>query len=258
MIKKYETVAKQTGSMLFPEIGVESSPADLLAWSVAKYNREQFDAKTGEVVMCVYRLSSAPSGGTLATVLSFFDNFPLKEVAESFKPYALSPEPNPKANSYGQGLWTTLTGLRTVPNLGILTTYIGANPDKAIVERTWGLFSQTPSRKDEFYGPNFRYSEHMKARNWLYGALIHWAIGLSGFLFVAIPPLRTLVKRFVYAQGSGPDYEQAKKDEIEYRAVATPDGGKEAGKLAFCRAWFHGSMYACKWLSISCLQVLFY
>lgn len=56
MIKKYENVAKQTGSMLFPEIGIESSPADLLAWSMAKHNREQFSANTGEVVMCVHRL----------------------------------------------------------------------------------------------------------------------------------------------------------------------------------------------------------
>lgn len=183
-------------------------------------------------------------------MLSFFDVYPLKEVAEGFKPYALSPVPNPKAKSQGQSIWTILTGLRTVPNLGMLTTFIGGNTDKAIVERTWGLFSQTPTKKDEFYGPNFSFSEHMKVRNWLYGIMIHWALGLSGFLFVALPPLRKLVKRFVYEQGTGPDYEQAKKDEIEYRAVGTPDAGNEAGKLAFCRAWFHGSMYACKW---SCL-----
>lgn len=193
------------------------------------------------------RNSSAPSGGTLASLLTFFDEFSLKEMAEGFKPYALSPVPNTQAKSQGQSIWTVLTGLRTVPNLGILTTFIGGNTDKAIVERTWGLFSQTPSKQQESYGPNFSFSEHMKARNWLYGILIHWAIGLSGFLFVTLPPLRRLVKKFVYSQGTGPDYEQAKKDEIEYRAVATPDAGQNVGKLAFCRAWFHGSMYACKY-----------
>lgn len=56
MIKTYEHAAKQTGSMLFPQIGVESSPADLLAWSAVKHNREQFSAKTGEVVMCIHHL----------------------------------------------------------------------------------------------------------------------------------------------------------------------------------------------------------
>lgn len=58
MIKKYESVAKQTGSMLFPEIGVESAPADIVAWSLAKHNRTQLDSKTGEVVMSVHKLKS--------------------------------------------------------------------------------------------------------------------------------------------------------------------------------------------------------
>lgn len=245
MISKYENVAKQTGSMLFPQIGVESSPADLMAWSAAKHNREHFSSETGQVVMCVHRLSSVPSGGTLASVLSFFDIFTLREIAEGFKPYALSPVPNPKANPQRPSLWTILTGVRTVPHLGILTTFIGGNTDKAIVDRTWGLLSQTPSKKEEFYGPNFSFSEHIKVSNWLYGMLIHWAIGLSGFFLATIPPLRALVKKFVYAPGSGPDREDAKKDEIEYRAVATPDASN-MGNQAFCRAWFNGSMYACE------------
>lgn len=56
MIKKYETAAKESGSMLFPEIGIESSPADLIAWSVVKHNRTQLNAKTGEVVLSVHEL----------------------------------------------------------------------------------------------------------------------------------------------------------------------------------------------------------
>lgn len=56
MIKKYEHVAKESGSMLFPEIGVESAPADLIAWSLAKQNRTAFGAKTGETVMSVHRM----------------------------------------------------------------------------------------------------------------------------------------------------------------------------------------------------------
>lgn len=56
MIKRYEKVAKQTGSMLFPEIGVESAPADLAVWSLAKHNRIEFAAKTREVVLSCHRL----------------------------------------------------------------------------------------------------------------------------------------------------------------------------------------------------------
>lgn len=55
MIKKYEQAAKTSGSMLFPEIGVESAPADLVSWSLAKHNRT-LGSKTGEVVMSVHDL----------------------------------------------------------------------------------------------------------------------------------------------------------------------------------------------------------
>lgn len=56
MIKKYEKVAKQTGSMLFPEIGVESAPADLVVWSLAKHNRTELAAKTREVILSCHSL----------------------------------------------------------------------------------------------------------------------------------------------------------------------------------------------------------
>lgn len=73
MIKKYEAVAKQTGSMLFPEIGVESAPADIVAWSLAKHNRTQLDSKTGEVVMSVHKLKSVKLVQSLkAHLLTFY------------------------------------------------------------------------------------------------------------------------------------------------------------------------------------------
>ncbi|KKY35482.1 putative saccharopine dehydrogenase [Diaporthe ampelina] len=245
MIKRYEKVAKQTGSMLFPEIGVESAPADLAVWSLAKHNRIEFAAKTREVVLSCHRLNSAPSGGTLASLLSFFDTFSLKEIAEAFRPYALSPVPNPNAASRKPSLKTRLTGLRTVPNLGRLTTFLAADTDRAIIGRTWGLLSQAGGAKgSEAYGPNFDFSEHMRTRNWLSGVLVHWGIALSGLLLAVLPPLRSAVRRFVYKQGDGPDKEQSKKDEIEFRGVAAPDTDRPVGKQAFCRATYFGSMYA--------------
>lgn len=56
MIKKYEHVAKQSGSMMFPEIGIESAPADLVAWSLAKQNRIEFGAKTAETIISVHKI----------------------------------------------------------------------------------------------------------------------------------------------------------------------------------------------------------
>lgn len=56
MIKKYEEVAKKSGSMLFPQLGLESAPADLITWSLVKYNRMEFKAKTRDVVVSVHRM----------------------------------------------------------------------------------------------------------------------------------------------------------------------------------------------------------
>lgn len=188
--------------------------------------------------------SSSPSGGTLATLISFFDMFSLKEIGAALSPYALSPVPNPQAKHQKESLWSMITGLRTVPELGLQTSFMGATTDRAIVHRTWGLFQQVPSRKDEFYGPQFRYSQHMKTRNWLTGIAMHWGVIVAATLLTALPPLRKLLKRFVYEPGQGPDVEEAKKEEMVYRAIGVPDGVD--GKLAYCQASFRGSMYDCK------------
>lgn len=192
--------------------------------------------------------SSAPSGGTLASFLGFFDTFSLKEIAEAFRPYSLSPVPNPAAASRKKlSLKTRLTGLRTVPNLGRMTTFLAADTDRAIVGRTWGLLSQAGGAKGaEAYGPNFDFSEHMRTRNWLSGVLVHWGLAVGGVLLTVLPPLRSVVRWFIYKQGDGPDKDQAKKDEIEFRGVAAPDTDRPVGKQAFCRATYFGSMYACK------------
>lgn len=173
--------------------------------------------------------------------------FTLKEIAAAHEPFALSPVPNRKVTARGKSITERLLGIRTVSDLGILTTFIAAMSDQAIVQRTWGLFSQIPAKKEEFYGPNFSFSEHMKTKNWLTGILWHWGLTAASILLVTIPPLRALARKLVYQAGQGPEAEQAKKDEIEYRAVGTPDGAQGAGKVAFCRAWFNGSMYGRKW-----------
>ncbi|KAL1854316.1 hypothetical protein Daus18300_011502 [Diaporthe australafricana] len=244
MIKKYEKAAKQTGSMLFPEFGLESAPVDLIVWSLAKHNRTELEAKTREAIISVHRLNGAPSGGTVASFLGFFDTFTLKEIAESMRPFALSPVLNPNAALHKPSLKTRLTGLRTVPNLGKLTTFMAGDTDAAIIGRTWGLLSQIGTRQSEAYGPNFGFSEHMRTRNWLSGVLVHWGLALGSVLLVALPPLRWLVRRLVYKQGDGPDKEQTRKDELEFRGVAAPDTDRPVGKQAFCRATYFGSMYA--------------
>ena len=56
MIKRYEDAAKSSGAMMFPQMGLESAPPDLMAWSLARLNRAELGAKTREVTVSVHRL----------------------------------------------------------------------------------------------------------------------------------------------------------------------------------------------------------
>lgn len=53
MIKKYERTAKASGSIMIPQIGIDSAPADLVTWTICGMIREKYSAPTGEVVMAV-------------------------------------------------------------------------------------------------------------------------------------------------------------------------------------------------------------
>jgi hypothetical protein len=166
--------------------------------------------------------SSTPSGGTLATALGLWDIFTLKEVKEANSPYAQSPIPHKEPTRPKDSILEKIFGVRTIPNLGLMTTSAMASTNIPVIERTWGLLSETPSRKDEFYGPNFTWSEYMKARNWLHGIFIHWQ------------------------PGEGAKHEDTENDALEYKCIAYPDSEKATGKAAYCHMWHHGGMYYCK------------
>lgn len=193
-----------------------------------------------------YGSSSAPSGGTLATVFGLFESFGIKEVIAAHKPYALSPVPN-QHEAPKPSLASKLTGLYDIPNLGLLHTSITADTNAAVVQRTWGIFKQDPARQQEFYGPKFSYREFMKARNFVTGIAMHYGALIAGALLMFVPPFRALVKRFVFKPGQGPSKEDSAKEYIEFRGVAKPDL-ENSRKQAFIKAWYSGSMYYCKLL----------
>lgn len=175
------------------------------------------------------------------TVLSLLDVYSFKQLGAANAPYALSPIPGPKiANS--KPMITRLFGVCVVPDLGILTTSMGASADQAIVQRSWGLLGG-----NSFYGPNFRISEYSKARNYLMAVVVHFGL-VMGTLFLAIPIFRKFARRFVYQPGDGPTKEESKKERIEYRGIATPDIQTANHPRAFCRAYFNGSLYGCEYL----------
>lgn len=53
MIEKYEAVATSSGALMFPQIGIESAPSDLIAWSLASIIREKLGAQTRAVTLSI-------------------------------------------------------------------------------------------------------------------------------------------------------------------------------------------------------------
>ena len=56
MIKKYEAAAKESGSILISQVGIESAPPDLVTYTLVNMIKERFSAPTGEVVVSIYQM----------------------------------------------------------------------------------------------------------------------------------------------------------------------------------------------------------
>ncbi|KAI1330329.1 sporulation protein RMD1 [Xylariaceae sp. FL0255] len=242
MIKKYGEKAKASGACMFPQAGIESGPPDLVTFSLASAIRENLSAKTGDVVITLHDIHAAPSGGTLATALGLFENYSLKAIKESHTPYAMSPISNPK-KAPRPSILSLLSGSHQIPVLGLAAPSITSGTDTAVVQRSWGLLQTEPALKEVSYGPNFTYREYMKTRNVVTAMFAQYTLLFSGLILAFVPPIRSLLKRFIFKPGQGPARESTSSDYIEYRGVATPDTNPATKQRAFSRAWYRGSIY---------------
>jgi short subunit dehydrogenase-like uncharacterized protein len=168
--------------------------------------------------------------------LTLGEHYSQKELSDSMKPWALSPIPGPPTEKtvswYGK-----ISGVRTVPGLGILTTSLAAKPNEAIVQRSWGLLDD-----GNLYGNRFTFREYRRVGSKLSGFIAHIALAL-GMLALSIRPFRWLVKKFVYAPGQGASKESHKEELLEYRAVAIADQNIPQPQRAFSRFRWEGGIY---------------
>ena len=236
IISKFHARAQEKKSIIIPAVGIESAISDMLTWSMAKLIREKYHVGLDHVTVSVHDLSAMPSGGTLLTILSILDTYGISEMAATRRPFALSPVPGPRGKA-PDSLITKITGVRTVPNLGVLTTSVSASANKAVVERSWGILDG-----GKLYGSNFSYGEFMRVRSRFMGVMLHFAFAF-GALALAFPPIRWLAKRLVTVPGSGPSKEAAAKEYLEYRAVAVADRPESNPPQAIARFRFDGGMY---------------
>lgn len=236
MIEKYHQTAQTNHAIIIPAIGIESAPSDLLAFTLTQMIRTRFSVGTKEVIGCVHEVKGSPSGGTLATVLGILDHYSLKDIARSSGTWATSPIPGPKPDN-APSLTTRLLGVRKVEGLGILTTSISAGANVAVVQRSWGLLNGGKT-----YGPEFSYQEYAAVRNHAIGFILHLAFAFSA-LALALPPVRWLARKFLYAPGQGASRHATGSDAIEFRAVAAADQERPNPNRAFGRLRWDGGNY---------------
>lgn len=110
------------------------------------------------------------------TTFSLFEHCTLRKLIASTDPYALSPIQGPAVASAPR--------IRRHPELGILTAWVQAIPDVAIVMRSWGLRDA-----GAYYGPRFTFREYRRTRSWL--SAVVWVVLIAAVsVLPLIPPLR--------------------------------------------------------------------
>lgn len=132
-------------------------------------------------------------------------------------------------------LLSRILGVRSVRDLGTLTTCPSGTTDVSIIHRSSTLMP-------EFYGPSFFSRQFLRVRNAFVGAAFHLAF-MAGIALILLPPVRTLLKQYIYAPGSGPRMEDSTNDRVEYRAIATADQDVPSPKRVFGKLKYDGSMY---------------
>lgn len=241
MVEKYHETAKRNRSILIPQCGLDSVPADITAFVVIRHIRKTLQAPTSSVILTLYAMKTGVSGGTSSTMLNLFSHYPLKKLAASMKPYSLSPvRPTGPSKPPKSSLFYRILGLLNIPELGgVQTVGVMAGVDTCITHRSWGTYealAKETSAPGLAYGPKFRFTEYMRAKGVVAGAVWRLGFALTGFL-LAVPLSRwilaPLIKRFIIpAPGEGPSRESMKNDFLCYRAVGIADTDKKEKVIA--------------------------
>jgi short subunit dehydrogenase-like uncharacterized protein len=231
MVAKYDELAKKNRTIIIPECCLDSFPADIMAYVLAREVRKRHNAPCERAIMTLYDFKSGISGGTSLTMLELFKKYSLSHLGKSMHPYSLSPvnADNVVASPSGSFPYN-LFGLQTIPELGgIQTTGLMASVDVCIAHRSWGLY-QSSGDKTLQYGPKFRFNEYARAPNLFFG-FAQKVVLTSVAVLLAIPVTRwllePLLKMVIPSPGQGPSKESMKKDFMHYRGVGSTEDGKK-------------------------------
>lgn len=217
MIDAHDERARTTGARLVHCCGFDSIPSDLGVWALQQEMIARTGAPAPSVTTYVRRLKGGMSGGTVASILAFFDAASDREVVRRIAaPYSLNPDPSyrgpdgrdPRGISYDRR-----AGALTLP-------FLMAPTNTRIVRRSHALAGFP-------WGHDFRYTEVATSPLSLSGAARAAVItGGMGALLLAgsRPALRRLLARRLPKPGEGPSAAEREQGAFELELVGERDG----------------------------------
>ncbi|CAK5276115.1 unnamed protein product [Mycena citricolor] len=180
IITSFHYSASKTGAIIVPSCGFDSVPADILSYLSAR----------------------GISGGTIATMVSMLEEVHPNDLASVRIPYPLSPFVGDTPAPAPRLLYRL-----PIPESG--KTLVGSyffmtQPNRAIVERSWGLFKSSPGSSSMQYGNNFKYDEMIVSSKGVTGAILITLGTILGLGCMMITPLRWLLLKVLPKAGDGP------------------------------------------------------
>ncbi|KAF8161736.1 Saccharopine dehydrogenase-domain-containing protein [Mycena galopus ATCC 62051] len=195
--------ATKTGAIIIPSCGVDSLPADIVAYISSRTLRKHSGQPVNiDTSLSGYSLRGGTSGGTINTGIVLIEQVPKEELRVSSQEYSISPSvgtPSPRP---------PLIYRLFLPDTGKTLTgafYFMGPPNRAVVQRSWGLLEAEAAQDKSYlhYGPAFKYDEFWVAGGRVRALLLTFVmtVGLGAML---ITPFRWLLKKVLPKPGEGP------------------------------------------------------
>ncbi|KDQ56275.1 hypothetical protein JAAARDRAFT_59177 [Jaapia argillacea MUCL 33604] len=220
IIFKYDYLAFKTGAMIIPSCGMDSIPSDISVYLSNKTLKAAAgpDACIDESTTA-FKIKGGISGGTIASMFTMLEEVPPHIVKAARQDFAISTSVTGRLSKPPRLVYTLPQV--TPPIIG--SFFIMSHSNKAIVQRSWGLFQMdafkaeakaTAAEKDSkkllTYGPEFRYEEFLAMPSTIGAAAFSLVMGLIAVTLM-IPPLRYLAKRYLPKSGYGPSDQEMEK-----------------------------------------------
>ena len=172
-------------------------------------NKYSQSVKIKNVRNAVIDIAGGVSGGTLSTAFYIGETYSLKELAATYKPFALSPIRKPPL--YVSPPATVYDGRLG----GWLGPWIMSKTNSAAVCRTYGLLGG-------IWGPAFSYGEYLNYRNRLFAEFMRFSLTF-GSLMLKVPLVRWVLRKVLPAAGEGPTEEALQNGKLYMRIIAETD-----------------------------------